>query len=275
MKNILVPTDFSIYAEQATQVATKICEVTGASLTLQHNITSLVNWSKLSVAERTEYPETLGVTVIAEDKLRKRAMSAEFAKVPLNTVISHGVIYEQILNQATQLDCDLIVLGAHGNENARRNFIGSNFQKIFRESSIPVLMVKNDESTRSWKNLVLPIILDEDLHESFSKFLPFIKDLRLNVHLLYINTPVHFKNSRAIREQMNAFKARYPEVQFTDAVYNHELPDEGILEYSTDVKADVIAMISHRHKHTPNYLLGITESVIYHSETPVLALARK
>jgi uncharacterized membrane protein YkgB len=92
------------------------------------------------------------------------------------------------------------------------------------------------------------------------------------IEIVFINTPDDFKDEMTINETMDKFIAKYPEVKFSKAVYNHELPDRGILNYSLKSKPDMISLVTHGNRHIPHYLLGVTETLIYHSSFPVLSM---
>lgn len=47
-----------------------------------------------------------------------------------------------IVNEATDGDCDLTVLGSHGREGVARVILGGVAEKVVRRSPIPVLVVR-------------------------------------------------------------------------------------------------------------------------------------
>lgn len=272
MKTLLVPTDFSEYGTTAARTAVQIAAKTGAHIVLMHNIQTLIKWKSLPEAEQQEYPETLGKTVEAADKLARFVKSKLFRNVSVKSVITHGITYEEIVMQASRLKADMIIMGSHGNEGSNKFFIGSNVQKVIRETSLPVLSVKKDFTGKRWRKVVFAASFDEDMEKSFTRIKNLAGSLGATIHLLFVNTPSNFKDTRTVKSQMKSFMKKYPEVKFETVVYNHHDLDGGILEYAEDAGADWIAMATHYRRHAPKYLVSVTESVVFHAALPVVSI---
>jgi nucleotide-binding universal stress UspA family protein len=97
-------------------------------------------------------------------------------------------------------------------------------------------------------------------------------ELGSTIHLLYVNTPSNFKNDKVIRARMQEIIHQYPELNFETAVYSHHEIEKGIMEYCHDIKADWIAMATHNRKHKDKYLIGVTETIAFKSDIPVLTV---
>ena len=88
----------------------------------------------------------------------------------------------------------------------------------------------------------------------------------------WVKVNTHVEHAATVKEQMNAFKEKFPALRIETAVYDHEDVEEGILEFAKSAKADCIAMITFEHKHTPGYQLSVTDHILYHATVPVLAI---
>ncbi len=60
-------------------------------------------------------------------------------------LISSGDPVEEIIQQASKKNCDLIVIGSHGQSTTSDKMIGSTVEQVIRLSRIPVLMVRHDK----------------------------------------------------------------------------------------------------------------------------------
>lgn len=272
MKTLLIPIDFSEYATKATHAAIQIAVRTGATIVLHHNVTCLLKWNGMTDSEKHNYPETLGKTVEAELQMKKTLKSNLFKNVAVNSVITHGITNEEIINLANRIKAEMIVMGSHGNEGQGRYFIGSNIQKVIREARCPVLTVKKEFNSKRWKKVVFAFNLDEDMNKPFRQIADLAKVLGSTVHLLFVNTPGNFKDTPAARQQLKTFASKYPELKFEQAIYNQFNLDSGIEQYAHEISADWIAMATHNRKNKPGYLLGVTESVAFHTNIPVLSV---
>ena len=65
----------------------------------------------------------------------------ERATLVTKVVIAEGLADRVILQQADEIEADLIVLGTHGHSGLGRVLIGSVAQKVIHQSTIPVMLV--------------------------------------------------------------------------------------------------------------------------------------
>lgn len=272
MKTILVPTDFSTYGLHATQTAASMAEKTHAKIILQHNVPTLLRWSGMTIEQHRNYPDIMQESLSSESRLGELMDNYHLRHLDVSRVVTQGVTHEKIIEEAYQEGVDIIVIGSHGNEKHDRCFIGSNIQKVMREAHCPVMTIRKETHSRSWKRAVVPVSLDEDISVPFSRIKEIAMGLGSTVHLLFVNSPAHFKNEHEIRSRLISFAREHPEIEFETAIYNNRDIDTGILEYAHDVKADWIGMVAHNRKHKDKYLIGITETIAFKSDLPLLTV---
>ncbi len=275
MKRILVPTDFSEYAQKASAVAVDIASKTGAEVTLVHSVFTRLDWASMTVSQRQQYPETLGLTVDAEIKLDRIKKSKLFANTKVSSMVVHGAPYEQITSIAAKYKADLIVMGSHGVNESNEYFIGSNIQKTMRQSSCPILTVKKEYNNKKWKKLVFASNFEENIKKEFQQIVDLAAKLGASIHLLFVNTPGNFKNTAQAIEMMDKFSSNFKGIRMSKAIYNHKELHKGIVEYCDQVKADWLALVAHDRRRAPQYLIGITETLVYHAGVPVLSVNQK
>lgn len=272
MKTLLVPIDFSSYSLQACRTAAQIARNTGAQIILLTNIVTDLNWKGLRPTQQMAHPETLAKTKDAEVKLDKLMESSLFDRLTVSKIISHGYTYEEILRHAKHQKADMIVMGVHGNAPSEHYFIGSNIQKVLRETEIPVLAIKGSTIVNRWKKLVFVGEFDFDMSKAFKPIKQLAEEFKSRIHLLYVNLPAKFKDSKLIHQQMQKFAAKYPSLKFDEGVSSDYELEDGILNYAESVDADLIAVITSDRRNTPGYRIGITETLVFRSRTPVLVV---
>lgn len=137
-KNILVPTDFSEPAEQATEMAISLALKFDTKLTLLH--VHFVPTSYYGYGEGLYWP--------VEDLAREaqKALDEALAKLKERYPRAEGVLdsgnpSEQILSVAKDRGIDLIVMGTHGRRGLKHVLLGSVAEKVVRRSPVPVLTV--------------------------------------------------------------------------------------------------------------------------------------
>lgn len=272
MNSVFVPTDFSRSSNGGLALGALIAEKTKSPLTLHHNISALVNWDSKSLEERLEEPQVLGSTVEAERLLAGIMNGGLPDGLVVSKYLTHGVTANEIVESASKLKAGLIVMGSHGIEDAGRNFIGSTVQKVIRLATVPVILAKQRTTQRMPRKIVFPFSFNENIQKPFARVLQLAAQWDATIHLLFVNTPAKFKDTKSIRSEMERFAAAYPEQKFVMEVYDHTDVVTGIIEHARYIDADLIALVSHDRLHQPKYLIGITETVVFHSEIPVLSI---
>lgn len=139
IRKILVPTDFSPYADEAFRVAHTLARAVGAEVVLFHvtqppavvseggrlltdpasdNATNL--WDRFQTIQPADFKVRVERQVIVADRPRA----------------SH------ILAILDKLECDLIVMGTHGRSGLNHLLFGSVAEEVVRQARCPVMVVK-------------------------------------------------------------------------------------------------------------------------------------
>jgi len=88
--------------------------------------------------------------------------------------------------------------------------------------------------------------------------------------VLYVNTPALFTRDTITHRQMKEFAHRYLLKDYTLNVYNDLSEEEGVRNFTTEIKGDLIAMTTHGRKGLAHVLSGsIAEDVVNHVECPI------
>lgn len=140
IQTILHPTDLSVAAQLALQLACSLARDYRARLVLLHV-------RALSPAEYGESHSDHGDLLQPEgnpDTLRQElaAMIPVFDKFPVEIVVLDGSAASEIVNLAMERGCDLIVMGTHGRTGLGRLLMGSVAEQVLRHAPCPVLTVK-------------------------------------------------------------------------------------------------------------------------------------
>ncbi|WP_339106394.1 universal stress protein [Haloterrigena salinisoli] len=135
-QNILLATDGSESARQATDHAIELADQLGAKLHL------------LSVSEdgpqATDKQDEMRTDHEAEasQAVEEAERSASSRGVDTSTVVRHGVPQEQIVDVAETNAIDLIVMGTHGREGLDHLVTGSVAEEVVRNATVPVVTVR-------------------------------------------------------------------------------------------------------------------------------------
>ncbi len=144
-QRILIPLDGSTRAERAIPVATCLAHASGGSVILVRVVSkSSALWP--SVAERTTLAQQVLAADLAEAEhyLEGVASSLELEGVPTESVVRLGPTVSAILAVAAATQADLITMCSHGYTGITRRIMGSVAEKLVRNASVPVLVLRED-----------------------------------------------------------------------------------------------------------------------------------
>ncbi len=139
--HILVPIDFSTYAEQALDYAIRLARTLNARLTLLHVIQPVpMAGVDMGVALPETYLQELEEAV-------QRSMEDALARVTAagltgERVVLYGVPFQEIVETAKARQVDLIVMGTHGRTGLMYVLLGSVAEKVVRLAPCSALVVR-------------------------------------------------------------------------------------------------------------------------------------
>ena len=277
MKKILVPCDFSAPAINAYRFALDVAALSNGTVYL------------LNVIELPVIPNTVFTPVRSLGTILRREMSIKayenFDKISTGykrdnvKVVSHvefGIPSKTILNYVKKHSIDLVMMGSHGASGLKEYFVGSNTEKIVRLSTVPVMVVK-DFYMGPVKNIVFPNALDvENQKDLIRKIKALQAFFKAHLHLVWINTPENFTPDTFTLKRLNAFAKRFTLRDFTINIFNHLSEEEGIIQFTNAIHADLIAMGTHGRKGLSHMMAGsMTEDVTNHGKSLIWTCVMK
>lgn len=272
MKRIIVPVDFSKFSENAFLTALKIAEKTNSSITCVNVVGSSLDWDKLSEKKKNENQNIIDAVAEAKDKLKAFVLDHKLGGVPVEMFVDVGFPFNVILNVAESHKADLIVIGAYGKEHTKEKFLGSNLQKVLRDANCPVLAVKNAMDGNAMRKMAFASMFDEDSRPAFTKMKAVLKDFKTSVHFLYVNTPSEFTNSSDAQKKMDKYAKGFEDLVIHKHIYNHKETENGIVDFADSHKMGFIGIASTNRKGKNSYLVGVTDTVLFKSDLPVLSV---
>lgn len=142
-QNLLVPTDGSRGAELALREGIAVAKATGATLHLLHVVeTGSLGPDARSVLKEGELTERAN-TIMAEATETATAESLD----AVESEIEYGSPARKIRTYIQENKIDLAILGTHGETDFSRYMMGGVSAKIVRTSPIPVMWVRESESS--------------------------------------------------------------------------------------------------------------------------------
>jgi nucleotide-binding universal stress UspA family protein len=141
IQHMLVPLDFSPYAEQALKYAIDLAQTLRAHLTLLHviHLTPLAMGDMLATSLEAYLQ---AVETEAEEQMHAARARVHQVGLRCDTLIVQGVPFQIIVDTAGDRDVDLIVMGTHGRTGLTHVLMGSVAEKVVRLAPCPVLVTR-------------------------------------------------------------------------------------------------------------------------------------
>tara|TARA_Y100001947_G_scaffold151156_1_gene151068 strand:+ start:336 stop:1166 length:831 start_codon:yes stop_codon:yes gene_type:complete len=274
MKNILVPTDFSENCNKAAELGIKMAKLYNSEIHFFHLINTPVNWVELDKEKEKRYPETVKQIGIAKASLRELEKKAERQGLECRTFLEFDGGQANILKHSGHFHHDFIVTGSSGTRGGIRELMGSNVEKIVRKADVPVVVVKDEEVSFPFKDIVFVSDFLQDVSDVFKQVISIAEKCGAHIHLLRVNTQTDFNSIEQGLDPIKEFLKKFPDLDnFSMNVYNEPDVETGINNYLRYKNADLIAMCTHgRTGFLSLFSKSIAEGVTNHSELPVMTI---
>jgi nucleotide-binding universal stress UspA family protein len=270
MKRILVPTDFSIYAENALKAAAQLAKKHNAEILLLHMLELPTQMSD-AISTGKSIPEVMLFIQKAKETFAEIFDRPYLDGIEVTEFIQFEKAFDGILKFTQKNDVELIVMGSHGSSGIEEIFIGSNTEKIVRLSEIPVLVIKKDEGEFDPKEIAFASDFSNEIKVPFQKMKTLASVLNAKINLVTICTPNSFKTTDAATETMRAFAAEFDLKNFSINIYNDSNVEKGILNFASNINADLIGICTHGRTGLAHFFNGsITEDLVNHTQKPVV-----
>ena len=281
MKKILVPTDFSKISITALEVAFDIAKKAGATVYVLHVVEEAGADSFHITGEwqKENWDDRLYIYKLLErgkKQLEKLVQDPRFDSVKMVGELRLGNPFHGMNAIISEEKVDLVVMGTRGQTNLEAMVIGTNTERVVRNSRCPILTIHKKPATTDFKNIVYATAMSKD-EEIFSRIVKSTQKIyNSTIHMVRINTPADFQRDRIVMDYMAKFAKSLQLKNFTLNVYNDISEEEGILYFANSIDADLIAMATHGRTGFAHVLAGsIAEDVVKKAGRPVLTYVIK
>ncbi len=292
LQRLLVATDFSDTARSGLDWAVEVAKTHGATIDLVHALL-VPNRATDFVPSPPDFSESLQEA--AADRLTEVTEEVRQTGVSINSELRLGVPSQVILQAATDLESDLVVVGTRGLAGLKHLLLGSTAERVVQHSPCPVLTVHpgDIDQHREIRTILIPTDFSEDavaIHDAALTLVGHLKEEAKIVLLHVYHLPYEYTAYGAIPTSLDYFKDvegaaedRLSKLAAplrdqgvgVDTLAREGYPPEVIVDEAEIAKADLIAMGTHGRSGLAHLLLGSTaERVVQHARCPVLTVRR-
>jgi nucleotide-binding universal stress UspA family protein len=278
MKKILVPTDFSIYADKALDFAAAVAQKAGAEVVLLHIYDAL----DYSFADRKNLVNEYNDAQVAElqqklDVRKARIVNSGYKNI--RTMICDGDhdTIGALLSIAKESQPDLIVMGTLGATGLRTAIQGTKTAALIARCSVPVITIPFNYE---WKEPKKILIATNDPEEDAKRFEPVFALSRLfdaevraiaisDARAEAVDLVAHSRAIPKIQAKLQTFSNTHMHVEhLTERDFQ-----QAIQQYIEKENIDLLVMITHKRGFIQSlFHASMTREMAYHTTIPLLAL---
>lgn len=270
MTRILVPTDFSVQAENALKVASILAKSHDAEIYLLHMME--IPMQQIDpINAHSDVPEALFFMQLAHRKFEDLLESDFLDGLTVHETVKADLTFNEIKEACKEYEIDLIVMGSHGASGIKEMFVGSNAEKVVRTSDVPVLVIKNEHTSFEISDFVFASDFKNDNKDTYKQAVKFAESVNAKIHLLMVNTANNFITTAESKSRISDFIAGESFNNYSITVYNDISVEQGILNFSKEINADLIGISTHGRQGIAHFFNGsISEDLVNHANRPVI-----
>lgn len=272
--HILIPTDYSETADHALDIGVTLAKRSNAQVQIQHIAGIPPDWVGM-----VEQEESTMFTVVREQlaetkrELMDRVTLAQDQGVGTESFIEYNKNYLAILDHADDNKTDLIIMGAHGRSGIKGMLIGSYTVRVLHHTKTPVLVTKKTDLPNALRKMVFVSDFSLENIDTLLKAFMTAQELKIELSLLYVNTPATFKESHEIKNRLDTYLERIPEgtVAQVDVINAYRF-ESGLYKYCEEKAIDIVSMPIYSKSNSWAAMGTTIEDVIKNTDIPVLSI---
>lgn len=274
MKTILVPTDFSETSINAIEYAAELANLTKAKIILFHVYHVPFVTNDVSVMMPSTLDEMEGSSLRDLKNIQKSICLKYGHKFKVECKCVCGFAVEEINFFTKENKIDLIVMGMQGAGYLEEQIIGSITTSLISKGSCPVLAIAKKVKFRNIKKIVLACDYlgtnDKLLLEPLKEFARLFKS-----HISILNVIRELGEVPTLKKAVGGIKLEHllEDINHTFHYAKNEDVVEGINEFVSEQRMDMVVMIPHLHSLLENiFQEPNTKKMAFHTTIPLLAL---
>ncbi len=293
---LLVPLDGSKTAEKALPYARYLAQDKNLVIELLA-VVDVANMATHMTAERALHLDTMVDDAVRASEKYLQAIAGTLPAAKIKSVVESGRPEEVIIEKAAAEQNTLITMATHGRSGMNRWLLGSVAEKVLRGTSNPVLLIRATENTRTedgptLKSLIVPLDGSDLAEKVLPTAVELAKQRNLEIVLIraynipttaYAGVEGYALPMDDLLKGMREEACEYLENKATDVkklgigrvsfTAKEGLAADEIISFAKTLPSGLIAMSTHGRSGVRRWVLGsVTETVVRHSENPVLVI---
>ncbi len=269
MKKILVPTDFSDDARNASHYAARLAEKTGARLILLH-----------AYMLPTPVSEVPYVMVNAEEMQKENEEMAKAEaeklestyKISVDYVVRLGFPSDEIEILSEDQQTDLVIMGLKGKGRLEK-IVGSTTTSTLKKIARPLLIIPEKTSYSDIRQITYATDYSYSFNSGIYKtLLELISLFNASINIVHVEKKTDEGKSQIISGEQN-LEPLFKNVPHQFQIVKDSDVKHGIESYLNDHPTDLLVMVTHEHNFWERIFgKSHTKDMVYHTHIPLLVL---
>lgn len=282
MKKILIPTDFSVPAENAARYAIALAKKMKADVLIcnafkvpaEAPMASQVAWPLMDYAELKQATTSeldSWVKVVSDPSCS--VDKSEFCP-GVTYESSEGTVSDVVSTLVRREKIDLVVMGMAGAGGLTQFVLGSNSREMIEKADFPLLLVPFDAGFKSVRKIVFATDLSKDELEPLKALSGLASSLDAGIVIAHI-TNKEVEPTGKLQHEIDVFfrdvisNTDFPEIKY-EYVWNINI-DDGLDWIAGQTDVDIVAIAHHHHHLLHRLFVGShTQKLSRHTKIPLL-----
>jgi nucleotide-binding universal stress UspA family protein len=277
IKNIIVPTDFSVTSRNAYHYAKRLAITLDATITVLH-----VNQYFMPIDE-------IAMGAISEDevsKMSEEAMNAfvidedgvdhwKMIKHRVKTTIMKGDLVPILVDMSKQSETDMIVMGMTGMQDFIGKIIGSASLDVSNKAHCPVILVPRDAKWHKIEKVMYASNYKSVTPKTVGNITDFALAVNAGVHFIHVEdgTADYKKNVAKIIWAELFSAADAPSLSFEIHTIEEGDTIEQLQKYAQDNQINLMTFLSKHRTFWQNLVhTSVTENMAISTEIPMMVM---
>lgn len=270
MKNILIPTDFSLNSKQAIEFAFRLFMGQKAKFYIINSYFPPIAGPEIavSVTDMLKQQSEKEMKVLIEE-LRN---DVRYEELDIVTECIYGDVEFVVEKQAQKCKADFVVMGTKGASGVKEILVGSVTSSVLKSMNIPMIIIPEGAKYKGIKNILLAVDYKETKTEVIKPLINIASiDLAeitvLNVHEGNAPAEETEKHGLAFTEELKVVKHHHCFKDDNSVV-------EGIEHYVEEHNIDLVTMIKHQRNFWDDlFHKSATQKLCMHTHIPLMVLS--
>ncbi len=277
MKTILVPTDFSATAKNATDYAIELAKQIQAQRIILYNTYqtgfNVIADPMIPALGALDLEALKEGSIEALENFKNELKDSVPANISLETISEFALLTDGIIELTKAENINLIVMGITGGGALQENLFGSNTINVAKNVKVPVLIIPQNAKFVKFDSVLLACDFHKVVESTpVSPIKQLLDATKAKLFVLHIDN-INKENAQDVKFESlmldTLFEGYHPEFHFSDD------PDftESINEFVVEKQIDLIITIPKKHGLFDNiFKRSHTKMLAFHSHVPLMVI---